>query len=125
MNSGQLPNDPVQSTYQKALEMIFHYTGLELTLIEKVHLRRLAAGAHTRLQTVTTLENAFHPTFETIGLFLHDYYNTPAFHTCDYIFLAETRRRLIRERGYDSLAEFYKKKQEEYHTLQRREEAEF
>jgi len=94
----------IQNTYERALEMIISYTGLEdLTLIEKVHLRNLATNSVQRLELVTELFSAFSPTNETIGIFLETFYDTPASHTKDLVFLAETRKRLLAERGYDAL----------------------
>ena len=121
MTSNQIYNNPIQSTYQAALDRIYRYTGLELTLIEKVHLRRIAAEAVDRLGTAQSIYNRFSPVTDTVAIFLRDFYDTPALSQADVTFLIDLHDDLEDKLGYDALSEFYQRRQEEYHTLERKE----
>ncbi|MBI2102402.1 hypothetical protein HYT55_01065 [Candidatus Woesearchaeota archaeon] len=111
----------IQDIFIKAKDVISRYTGLELSLIEQVCLRTIAKNALVRLELTHSLNDLFPPVAETVGLFLQDYYGTEMFHTKDYVFLYDLRKRLIRERGYDALAKFYRRRQEEAHTPELKE----
>jgi len=106
----------INQLYQQSLSTIKYYTGLkDLSLIEKVALRRIATGALERLALVESAHHEFPPVSETVAIFLNDYYDCPATTQSDVSFLLRTRINLFQERGYDALGEFFQKKQEEKH----------
>lgn len=111
----------IQDIFLRATDVISRYTGLKLSLIEQVCLRKIAKDALVHLESTHSLTDVFPPVAETVGLFLRDYYGTDMFHTRDYVFLYDLRKRLLQERGYDAVAEFYRRRQEEEHTPELRE----
>lgn len=106
----------LNKVYQDSLETVKIYTGLkDLSLIEKVILRKIATDALARLVLVENAYTDFPPVSETVAIFLDEYYDCPAFTQADVDFLIRTRERLFREKGYDALGEFFQRRQEEKH----------
>jgi hypothetical protein len=108
--------------YQWALDAISSFTGLELTLIEKVHLKRIikrSIDANSRCKGRFSESKSG---ADGIHIFFEDFYGCPYeiknnagakenfFHFLEYL-----STKSMQEKRYDAVHQFFRIKQEEAH----------
>lgn len=109
------PKNPTE-VYYNSLEEILDYTGLrDLSLIEKVALKKISNDSFNRSKVIVSNWTKINPVSETIAIFLESYYDFCDTKDLDINKLTLLRYKLIKEKGYDLVAEYFRKKQEEMH----------
>lgn len=107
-------NQTAHEVYEEALQTIKQITFLEdLTLIEKVALKNIAADAAKRAMEVVGAYSEFPPVSEAVAMFLDDYYDVLCVTQNDASFLTNIRRKS--RYHHNRLTNFFRKRQDERH----------
>jgi hypothetical protein len=106
----------VNAEYTIALSLIDRLTGLDLTLIERFNLRKIVEESIFRRKNVISRINIFGPAEDATILFLQTYYDLP----CDadlakFEEMEDERAHMRKEKGYDAMGMYWRKKQDEAH----------
>ena len=84
------------------------------SLIEKTRLREILEDSIKRYDEIQGFESGFNIGFETVGIFLQDYYGIPI-NEFNLALLGMDREKFPKEHSYDGYKEFWRKRQEEAH----------
>jgi hypothetical protein len=113
-SNGYSHPEKIQEMFEECRQMILDWIGLKkLSIIEQVALRHIVRYWAERAGDYSL--STFAPQTEAIASFLAGYYDTNLRDDGEGYALEELRSTIQKRLGYDGLAEYYQKKQDEAH----------
>lgn len=111
-------NYDLNRTYERALDEILTLTGLiDLSLIEKVALRRISADALRRTKAMQVPGETFPPVSEAMAVFMELYYDTHVATQNGYSSLSRFRADVWDKYGEDRVGWYLQRQQDEMHLV--------